>query len=343
VSELDVVTPGGPERETLGQRVAVGAFRSMERIAMRWPERPARLLFDVFGAAAFQVVRGTRATVAGNLAHVIGRPADSPLVQDATREAFSLYSRFWYEAFHVRTASKEEMNRRFVIEGLENIDRGIERGRGAICVLPHMGNWDAAGKFLAVNGYRMAAVAEELKPRRLFEFFLHHRRELGMHIVPLAKNRHVGVELARLLSDNWTITLVADRDLGGKGVEVEMFGAPRKLPAGPALLSLSTGAPLLPSSVYTTEDGWFCVIEEPVEIERTGSMRQDVATLTREVARSFERMIAARPTDWHMFQPAWDDVAGASPAVDQAPPDAAGAVAMAVESAFGSGSGAAGS
>lgn len=307
--------PGAVERETLTERITVGAFRSMERMAMRWPERPTRMLFEAFGAAAFQGARGARATVAGNLAHVIGRPADSPLVQEATREAFSLYAKFWYEAFRVRTMSKEEMNRRFVIQGLENIDHGIEQGRGAICVLPHMGNWDAAGKFLAVNGYRMAAVAEELKPRRMFELFLEHRRALGMHIVPLTEGRHVGMEVARLLSENWCITLVADRDLGGKGVEVEMFGAPRKLPAGPALLSLSTGAPLLVSSVYTTEDGWFCIIEPPLEIERTGSMRQDVNTMTREIARGFERMIAAKPTDWHMFQPAWDDVPGGAEAL----------------------------
>jgi KDO2-lipid IV(A) lauroyltransferase len=85
-----------------------------------------------------------------------------------------------------------------------------------------------------------------------------------------------------------------------------MFGRIRRLPPGPALLSLSTGAPLLSCPTYTTDDGWLCRISEPLEIERTGNMREDVTALTRLLAADWERGIAAKPTDWHMFQPAWD-------------------------------------
>ena len=113
-----------------------------------------------------------------------------------------------------------------------------------------------------------------------------------------------------MLAENHCITLVADRDLSGNGVDVEMFGAGRQLPPGPALLSLSTGAPLCVSAVFTTAGGWHCRINPPLRIERTESLRDDVTTLTRLVAEQFERFIAAAPTDWHMFQPAWPDIAG---------------------------------
>ena len=85
-----------------------------------------------------------------------------------------------------------------------------------------------------------------------------------------------------------------------------MFGEKRRLPAGPARLSLGTGSPLLVCAVFTTKRGWHCRIGAPVEIERTGDMRQDVATATRVMAAGFERYIAAAPTDWHMFQAAWE-------------------------------------
>ena len=48
------------------------------------------------------------------------------------------------------------------------------------------------------------------------------------------------------------------------------------------------------------------MIEPPVEVERTGDLRADVAAITRIVAANFERYISAAPADWHMFQPAWD-------------------------------------
>lgn len=86
-----------------------------------------------------------------------------------------------------------------------------------------------------------------------------------------------------------------------------MFGKRRRLPAGPAFLSLTTGAPLLVTPVYQTERGWRCVMTPPLVVEPTGDRRADVAALTARMAEEFERAIAAAPTDWHMFQPAWED------------------------------------
>jgi KDO2-lipid IV(A) lauroyltransferase len=154
----------------------------------------------------------------------------------------------------------------------------------------------------------------------VFELFLRHRRALGMGIVPLSSSENAAQTLLRLLGENEIITLVADRDLTGRGVEVEMFGAPRQLPAGPAYLSLVTGSPLSASVVFTTDDGWRCRIEPPLEVERTGDTRTDVTALTRLLAERFENFIASAPTDWHMFQPFWDLPQGPQPAEEQIGP-----------------------
>jgi phosphatidylinositol dimannoside acyltransferase len=297
---------GLPDRATL-------VLRAGEELGMRLPRRVgvplaerAMGLFHRFGTRQ-------RETVARNLAHVLGYPPDSEIVAEATRECFRLYGRYWYETFAIRAMPAEEVRRRFPIEGLEHADRALERGTGVILALPHMGNWDAAGHALCLHGYRMTAVAEELKPEGVFDLFLRHRRALGMNIVPLSGNG-VGPALVGLLAENHVLTLVADRDLGGRGVAVEMFGAHRKVPAGPAYLSLATGAPLCAAAVVTTEEGAHTMIGPPLEVERTGSTRDDVRALTRALAAEFERSIARAPTDWHMFQPAWpeDEVASAN-------------------------------
>lgn len=293
------------ERESAKERLAYWGYRSVEWLGMTLPERAGRRVFRGLGRLAFRALPGVRATVAANQARVLGVEPDSSLAQAAAREAFDLYARYWFDSFRMRVLSSAEVNKRVQHAGREHIDRALEAGKGCICAVPHMGNWDAAGRWMAVGEYRVAAVAEELKPRRLFELFLDHRREIGMRIVPLSAGTHVGQQLAGLLADNWVVALVADRDLAGRGIEVEMFGAKRILPAGPALLSLSTGAPLLVCSLATTDDGWFVRINPPLEIDRTGNVRDDVATLTRLMGREFERAIAARPAEWHMFQPGW--------------------------------------
>jgi len=302
------------EPETRRETLGYWGYRSAEWLAMSLPERTGRRVFEALGRVAHRRLHGVRATVAANQARVLGAEPSDARLDHATREAFELYARFWFDAFRIRTMPEKEFNERIVVIGVENIDRALEAGKGCVCALPHMGNWDAAGHWFGANGYRIAAVAEELRPPRLYELFLRHREELGMRIVGLTKEGHVGQQLKQLLSENWMVALVADRDLTGRGTEVEMFGATRRVPAGPALLSLSSGAPLVVCPVYTRDDGWEVRIEEPLEIERTGVIREDVAALSRLMAERFERAIAAKPTDWHMFQPAWDGSASAAAA-----------------------------
>ncbi|HEY7660209.1 MAG TPA: phosphatidylinositol mannoside acyltransferase [Actinomycetota bacterium] len=295
-----------PVRETPKETIAFWGYRGLAGVARSLPEGLGVRTFETMGRAAYGLLPGVRATVTANQARVLGVEVSDPRAAAAAREAFALYGRYWYDTFRASKRTTQELNARTVMLGLEHVDRALEAGRGCICVLPHTGNWDIGGYWFAANGYRLVAVAEELRPPRLFELFLRHREERGMRILPLTKSAHVGTQLKQLLSENWMVALVADRDLTGRGIEVEMFGAPRRIPAGPALLSITTGAPILPCPTTTLRDGWQIRFEAPLELERSGELKADVAALTRLMAERFERAIAANPTDWHMFQPGWE-------------------------------------
>ncbi len=289
--------------ETPRERLAYWTYRSAEALGAVTPDRIGRPLARIAGDLGARLLPGIRATVTENQARVLGVDPGAEIARVAAREAFELYARYWYDTFRVRAIDHDEIVRRTTASGLENIDAALEGGKGVICALPHMGNWDAAGRWLSALGYRIAAVAEVLRPPRLFELFLRHREELGMRIVPLAGG--TGRRLGALLADDWIVALVADRDLTGRGIEVEMFGARRRIPAGPALLSLSSGAPLLPCALYTTPDGWHVEICSPVDLPVTGDRRADATAIANALACHFERMIAAHPADWHLFQPGW--------------------------------------
>ena len=309
--------------ETLQERIAYSAYAAVERVAMALPDSIGRPLFDVAGIAAFHLSAKARRVVSGNLSRVLGRPAGSALVQAATKEAFRNYARYWYDTFHARVLSDEEFTSRHELFGREHLAEAMEKGTGAVVALPHLGNWDTAGKMIALQGWDLTAVAELLRPERLYRLFLDHRIGLGMNVLPLAEDRQTAEECVRLIGENHIIALVSDRDLKGNGVVVEMFGEQRRMPAGPALLSLATGAPLLACSCTYTPNGWITKIEPPLEIERSGNMRDDVTELTRALAKRFERAISAAPTEWHMFQPAWDG----SAIEESEAPESAGAAA----------------
>jgi KDO2-lipid IV(A) lauroyltransferase len=288
---------------TRKERAAFLGYAAGAWLAQRLPEGAGRRLFRTAAGVAHDLLPGVRSTVARNQSLVLGEPVSSDLVRAATREAFDLYARYWFDTFRIPVMDEDRFRRSFVFDHLERIDAALAGGRGVIAALPHMGNWDAAGHAIAIRGIPIAAVAEELQPPQLLDLFMEHRRQLGMRIVPLVSGTGVTRQLTELLADNWVVALVADRALSGRGVEVRMFGATRTLPSGPAMLSLSTGAPLLVCPVYTTDDGWRCRIGERLSVDRTTSLRADVTALTRLMASEFERAIAARSVDWHMFQP----------------------------------------
>jgi lauroyl/myristoyl acyltransferase len=290
---------GGALRELVGYLT----YATIARAGRVLPTGLGRRLFTWGGTLAWHLLERRRRVVADNLARVLGRSPDDPLVQATTREAFRRYARYWFDAFDVATWPADRVLAAFRFEGLERIERALATGRGAIAVIPHIGNWDAAGRALSLRGVPVLAPAERLRPEPLFELFCAHRRSLGMEIVPADEG--VGRALAAALARGRLVALVADRDLAGRGVEVEMFGARRRLPAGPAQLALQTGAPLFPAAIYEVPGGWRAVIGEPLEPTRSGDRRADVEALTRRIARAFERAIAASPADWHLFQPGW--------------------------------------
>lgn len=291
--------------ETPAQRAIVAGYEVLVWLAKVLPTTTGRVLFRWAGLLCYHLLPSLRATVAANQARVLGRPADDPLVVASTKEAFRRYGRYWFDAFHVVHWPDERVRAEFRWENFEYVDAAVAAGNGAICVLPHLGNWDVAGLSMAVMGYRVVAVAESLEPPRLFELFEAHRRMLRMDVIGLVADAKIGRELVKALRGNRVVALVADRDLSGGGIEVEMFGATRKMPAGPAVLSLTTGAPLLVCEIREEDDGWVTHVHPPIEAPPSGDRKADVRALTQRLADVFEQAISAAPADWHMFQPAW--------------------------------------
>jgi KDO2-lipid IV(A) lauroyltransferase len=304
------VEPVEEQAETGRERVAYVAYASASWIAKRLPTGIGRVLFQAAGSLAFRFASRLRGTVAANQARVLGRPVDDPFVRANTREAFRRYARYWFDSFAIEEWDAADVRAHFSWDGDEHLLRFHEEGNGIIAVLPHLGNWDASARAMADRGLRMVAVAEHLKPERLFRLFVRQRERNGVEVIALDGHGGVGKALTNALAEGKLIGLLADRDLTGRGIEVEMFGARRRLPAGPALLAMSTGAPVVVVGTYETPDGWRGVAWPLALPEPTGDRRADATAITQVIAHAFERLISASPADWHVFEPAWPEDAG---------------------------------
>jgi len=90
-------------------------------------------------------------------------------------------------------------------------------------------------------------------------------------------------------------------------VDVNFFNHPARMPAGPALLSIQTGAPLLTAFVRYVDTGIEITFEPAIAIPQTGKTSEKVAIMIQESAARLERHLALHLTDWHMLQRIWID------------------------------------
>lgn len=275
-------------------------------VARALPERLVYGLAHFLGGIAARR-SGKRDQVARNLSRVLGEPPDSERVRALVVDAFRSYARYWLETFRLVREGREFFLERFECENEEALSGVQARGKGAVVMVGHLGNWDAAGAWAAATGRRLVTVAEVLRPRRMFDFFVDHRARLGMTIYPAEAG--VTRKLVEEVERGSVLALLGDRDLKGRGPEVTFFGEPTTMPAGPASIALETGVPLIVAGVYSVRGadgkrGWRAVMSDPIELPRE---RGDVAVaeLTQRAAREFERFVAARPEEWHVFQPFW--------------------------------------
>jgi KDO2-lipid IV(A) lauroyltransferase len=250
------------------------------------------------------VMRDRRRQVERNLRRIHGPGFGGIALQRAVTATFDSYGRYWYELFRLPHERPEWVQSHFRGQGEEHIVTAIEAGKGVVLALPHLGSWDFAGAWLAGRGYNVSVVAEVLEPPELFDWFVSTRAALGMRVVPLGPS--AGPEMLAALHHNEAICLLCDRDLTGDGVDVEFFGERTTLPAGPALLALRSGAPLIPTGCYFLPAGrGEARIGPPIPAERTGRIRDDVARVTQALAYRFEELIRAAPEHWHMLVPNW--------------------------------------
>jgi len=234
----------------------------------------------------------------------LGQDCSEYEVRNSARKAFANYGRYWVDSFRLGSVGQIEVDAHMEEEGLVHLYDAMERGKGAILVLPHLGGWEFGGLWLAMHGIELTVVAEKLEPPELFEWFTALRAELGLTVIPLGPG--AGPELTKVLRNGGAIALLSDRDLVGNGVEVEFFGEKTTLPAGPAMLAMRTGAALLPAAVYAFPDGLHkAVCMAPIPVERTDDLRSDVARITAAWAKALEGLIRRDPSQWHLFQPGW--------------------------------------
>lgn len=179
---------------------------------------------------------------------------------------------------------------------------------GRIFVGAHFGSVELGGLYAARLGrVPVAGPMETVADPVMREYFERTRRSLGVEVVPI---KGAAAIMRDRLRDGLGVGLVADRVIEGSGSRVRLFGAPGRLPGGPAMLAVESGTPLWCISLRRGDrpGRWIGRIDE-VPVPAEGTRRERVEAVLDGHARWLERTVATAPEQWWtLLFPVWEDI-----------------------------------
>ena len=219
----------------------------------RWLGRDAarahgRLLFRLVGRLALHA-RARRARHGRREPGAGARPARRRSARAGRRRGrrSRRYARYWFDSFHVVGLVRRASLERFECVGIEHLQEALAAGTGVIMALPHIGNWDVAGRVADARGVaRRGGGRAAASHRELFDLFVGTAKPLGMRgHRPVATRRRRAAARAgargRTASSRWSPTAISPAVASRSRCSAARVGCP---PARRCSRS-STGAPLV--------------------------------------------------------------------------------------------------
>jgi KDO2-lipid IV(A) lauroyltransferase len=305
----------------LGRRLRGRVLRAASWVACHLPERPLVALAELAGDVWYRATPERADQARRNLRRVAGwldgHDRGTPLARAAAHDpralerlvrlAYRHAARYYLEVARTPALTADDLTTMIEVETPESVADAFTPGRPSIFIGLHFGAIELPALFLAARVGSAVAPMETIDDPDLQAWFVRTRGSVGVRIVGLREARR---ELSAALRDGTSVGLVGDRDLTGGGTLTELFGAPAKLPLGPALLATETGAPAFVAAVRRTSPGRYLGRLERVVVPAEGSRRERATAATESVARAFERVVEDAPEQWWaVFFPIWPDLA----------------------------------
>jgi len=215
--------------------------------------------------------------------------------------------------FMDRIRASGQDNIQFSSTGWQRFEDTLDKGRGAIVLMSHMGNWDVAANLMANSRkdlklllYMGAKAKEQIESVQKQEL-----NAKGVRIVavePSAGSPLDVVEGIRFLKSGGVVSLTGDKlwHPDQRAVSVPFLGKSARIPEFPHVFALVSQAPLFVFFTFRTGAGKYrFMLSEPMYI--TCTSRADRSRAVTESARRYADMLELtlreHPYEWYHFDP----------------------------------------
>jgi len=269
------------------------------------PTRLCHWLGKVVALLIYSFSHKDREGLGFNISLALNRPANDPAVRKTVRQVFINYGRYMVDFFLMPQLSVRKAKRYFAhIRGEEILQHALTKGRGAILLSPHLGNWEFGGVMLRHSEYPLAVVALAHNVSSTNALVNQLRKEKGIKVIEVDQSPFSGVEILRHLRNNGVVAMIGDKNFLGRGLPTTFFGKEVIFPLGPVLMAMKSGAALIPAFVLKQSDGrYFGVLEEALPLLLEGEQEEITKKNVDMTARIFEEYIRRYPDQWYCPDP----------------------------------------
>jgi phosphatidylinositol dimannoside acyltransferase len=311
-----IAMPAAQPRRTIGGRVAASVLLAFAALLRLLPDRVLHRLAQWVGATVlYRVQRNRRTLVKSNLRRIVGylaRPeaTDEAALNRLVQQAFGHYVRSYLEGAIVPSYDGPHLAQRVQPDdpqlAAQVMGKPGDGPRKLLFVGLHFGAIELPALWaVRVRGLDLVSPMETVANPDLQSYFQRTRSKTGLQLIPTQGAARV---LTSRLNAGQAVAVVADRVVAGSGARVDLFGAPTRLPLGPAVLALETGAPAWAAAARRTGWGDYRARLEPIVLPADGTRRERLAGFLNNQAKAFEKLVADAPEQWWaVFFPIWED------------------------------------
>ena len=202
-----------------------------------------------------------------------------------------LYCKYAYPPPHLYESVIQWENTQFYTEAKKE-------HKGIIVFGAHFSNWELLGTALSSKGYATATVARPLDNPKLNQFIDRIRASSNLKVIP---HRNAVKEALKILRNASSIGFVMDQNFHHGGVFVNFFKKQASMTDLPAVLSIKTGAPLVPAHIWRNGQKFHIRFDKPI-IPKEGETSQDIS---QKIADVMEGWIKEKPLYWLWAHDRW--------------------------------------
>jgi len=263
-------------------------------------------LSRVLGTVTFYLFRRYRKRVFQNLSLALGEDNNPRERVKLAKEVFFNFTLTPLEAVYAYIHPFERFLLNVEVQGKQYLDEALGRGKGVIALGAHLGPFTLVGGRLSLEGYRFNLMINEGNYPKLWKRLGDVQRRMGQNPFSLKPTVTAIKKSLNCLHRNEILYVIADEQQRRGGIPVPFFDRRASTAPGPAILSLKTGAPILPVFIVRKEGiPRTLVIGPPVEIERSPDMKKDIENLTATFTRVIEEKVRQYPGQWAWLNRRW--------------------------------------